>query len=147
MTVEFLKDHSRILLDSCIWIYYLEDHPHFADIIEDVLEHCVNSGLQLFCSELSLFEIKIGPLRCGKERIAAEYQVYLDQFPGLSLRPIDRAVLNRAARIRVRFGIKTPDAIILATGIESNATLALTNDQQWKKVGGIEVVCLNDLRE
>jgi predicted nucleic acid-binding protein len=51
----------------------------------------------------------------------------------------------RAAEIRARHGLRTPDAIMVATAIESGATLAVTNDDAWRKVKELEVVMLRDL--
>jgi len=99
----------------------------------------------LLSSELSLLEIKTGPLRRGKESVAAEYQLYLNNFPGFFLIPIEYGILDRAARLRARYRLKTPDAIILATGLERGATLAVTNDLAWKAMDGIEVICFMDL--
>ena len=145
MMIDALKGHSKILLDSCIWIYYLENHPCYADTIEQLLKQCASKEVLLFSSELSLLEIKAGPLRFGREEVAGEYQLYLDEFPYLTMHPINRLILNRAIRLRVQYGLKTPDAIILATGLETGATLVVTNDQQFKKVEGIDVICLSDL--
>ena len=51
-----------------------------------------------------------------------------------------------AAEVRARHGLRTPDAIMLATAVESGATLAITNDAAWRKVTGIEVLLLGDLK-
>jgi predicted nucleic acid-binding protein len=143
--IEHLAAHDRILLDSCIWIYYLEDHPRYAAPIEILLRDSQRRNTHLLSSELSLLEIATGPLRFGKRKIAAEYQLYLDSYPGLQLLPISRPILEHASHLRARFGFKTPDAIILATGLEHGATLVVTNDQKWQRVEEIEVVCLDAL--
>ena len=92
-----------------------------------------------------MLEIKVWPLKKGSPEVAGKYELLLDAFPNLALTPIDRSVLNRAARLRARYRLKAPDAIILATGLTHSATLAITNDQGWKKVGEIDVVCVKDL--
>jgi predicted nucleic acid-binding protein len=51
----------------------------------------------------------------------------------------------RAAEIRARYGLRTPDAIMIATAIESGATLAVTNDDAWRKVEELEVLVLRNL--
>ena len=61
-------------------------------------------------------------------------------------KPVTRAVLIRAAEIRARYGLRAPDAIMLATAVESGATLAVTNDSAWRKVDEIEVLLLRDLK-
>jgi len=110
-----------------------------------VLRHIPDGDCRAGCSELTLLEINVGPLNKESVEAAGKYELFLDAFPNLSLIPIDRSVLNRAARLRARYRLKTPDAIILATGLMQGATLAVTNDQGWKKVREIEVVRLEDL--
>ncbi|MBU2444010.1 MAG: hypothetical protein KJ666_00350 [Bacteroidetes bacterium] len=43
-----------------------------------------------------------------------------------------------------RYGIRTPDAIQFAIGIENNGTLFITNDKNLKKVKEIEVLVLEE---
>jgi hypothetical protein len=38
---------------------------------------------------------------------AGKYGLFLDTFPNLSLNPIDRSVLNQAARLRARYPMDT----------------------------------------
>jgi len=141
-----LADHRIVLLDSCIWIYFLEDHPLHADRIERMLRSAGKAKTELLVSELSLMEIVTGPLRQGNRRISGEYQLYLDRFPGLRLIPISRAILLRAAHLRVRYGMKTPDAIIIATAINEGATLVVSNDRSWRSVKETEVLVMDRLK-
>ncbi|EDZ66905.1 hypothetical protein NOC27_232 [Nitrosococcus oceani AFC27] len=109
-----------------------------------ILEQVASGCNRAVSSELSLLEIKIQPLRQGREDIADEYELLLEAFPNLTLCPIIRPVLHSAGLLRARFGLKTPDALILATGLENGATCAVTNDRNWRRFDGMEVVCLND---
>jgi len=118
--LELLSAHDSILLDSCIWIYYLEDHPRYADLIETLLRDSQRRQTRLLTSELTLLELTTGPLRFGKPNNAAEYQLYLDSYPGLRLLPNSRRILDRAAHLRADTGLKTPDAIILAADYPFN---------------------------
>ena len=93
-----------------------------------------------------LLELLVAPLKKGAQDIADEIELALTHFPHLRLAPITRAVLLSAAQIRARYGLRTPDAIMLATAFDAGATLAVTNDRAWTKVEGIEVLLLRDLR-
>ena len=50
------------------------------------------------------------------------------------LRPIDLAVLERALDLRL-LGLKTPDAIHVATGMLESCDVFLTRDKEWAKAG------------
>jgi predicted nucleic acid-binding protein len=60
------------------------------------------------------------------------------------LEPITHAILLEAAALRARYRLRTPDAIQLATGLKSGATLAITNDDAWRHVAGIDTLLLAD---
>ena len=69
----------------------------------------------------------------------------LGYFPHLDLEPISREILLEAAGLRARHGLRTPDAIQIATGLKAGATLAVSNDQGWRKLSSIEILLLADL--
>jgi uncharacterized protein len=56
----------------------------------------------------------------------------------LSLAEITPAVVERATQIRAASGIKTPDAIHVATAIEERADLFLTGDADLARCPGIQ---------
>jgi len=80
-----------------------------------------------------------------REDLADQYELLLDNFPHLKAHPIKRTVLRTAAQLRGRYRIKTPDAIHLATALESGATVFICNDRGLKAVQEIEFIVLGDL--
>jgi predicted nucleic acid-binding protein len=56
---------------------------------------------------------------------------------GLSLE-----IADLGARLRARYGLKTPDAIILATAIHSRATGFIGNDLRLSRVTEIDTMVL-----
>jgi predicted nucleic acid-binding protein len=74
-------------------------------------------------------------------------RILIDTAPNLELEPISRDILLEAAGLRARHKFRTPDAIQLATGLRLGATLAVTNDEGWRKLPLIETVLLADLIE
>jgi toxin FitB len=53
--------------------------------------------------------------------------------------PIDRAVAERAGRIRRETGVKTPDALIAATAIEHRLGLVTRNAKDFERVHGLRI--------
>ncbi len=53
---------------------------------------------------------------------------------------IDRAVAERAGRLRRQTGLRTPDALIAATALESDMGLMTRNSRDFMKVPGLRVV-------
>lgn len=140
-----LAGHRLVALDTSIWIYHFEGSSAYGRAADSLLE-AVNQGrVAAVASELVLLELLVAPLKKGAQDVADEIELTLLHFPHLQLAPVTRGVLVRAAETRARYGLRTPDAIMVATAVESGATLAVTNDVAWRKVKELEVVVLRDL--
>jgi predicted nucleic acid-binding protein len=140
-----LAGHRLIALDTSVWIYHFEGSAAHGRAADSVLEAVSEGHVAAVASELVLLELLVAPLKKGAQDVADEIELTLLHFPHLQLAPVTRAVLVRAAEIRARYGLRTPDAVMVATAIESGATLSVTNDSAWRKVREIEVVLLQDL--
>lgn len=53
--------------------------------------------------------------------------------------PVDRAVAERAGRIRRETGLRTPDALIAATAVEHGLALLTRNRAGFERVAGLRV--------
>jgi len=134
------------VLDTSVWIYHFEGSAAYGRAADSVLEAVTEGKIEAVASELVLLELLVAPLKTGAQDVADEIELTLLHFPNLQLAPVTRAVLVRAAEIRARYGLRTPDAIMLATAVESGATLAVTNDNAWQKMKEIDVLLVRDLR-
>ncbi len=141
-----LAGHRLVALDTSVWIYHFEGSTAFGRAADGVLEAVAQGRVGAVASELVLLELLVAPLRKGAQDVADEVELTLLHFPHLQLLPVTRHVLVRAAEIRARYGLRTPDAIMLATAVEAGATLAVTNDDAWRKMKAIDVVLLGDLK-
>jgi predicted nucleic acid-binding protein len=139
-----LERHKRILLDTSVWIYHFEQNPAFGEAAGYVIEQLEAGRFRGVASELTLLELIVKPLQLGRQDAADDYETLLSYFPNLTLEPITRAILLEAAALRARYRLRTPDAIQLATGLKSGATLAITNDEAWRQVAGIDTLLLTD---
>ena len=142
-----LRQHRRVLIDSSVWIYHFEQHPEFARAAGQVIQSLEEGRFRGIVSELSLLELTVRPLQLGRQDVADEYELLLSYFPNVELEPVNREVLLEAAALRARYRLRTPDAILLATGIRSSVTAAVTNDGGWKaaETAGVQAILLSDL--
>lgn len=137
--------HQLVLLDTCVWIYHFERNATFGKAADYVIEQLEAGRFQAVGSELTLLELIVKPLQLGRQDAADDYETLLSYFPNLTLEPISREILLEAAALRARYRVRTPDAIQLATAFRSGATLAITNDEGWQHIAGIETLLLTDL--
>lgn len=145
MTVRFPGRHKRVLIDTNVWIYHLQQHAEHGAAAGRILESLEHGRIRGVSSELLLLELIVRPLQLQRQDIADEYEAMVREFPNLELVPISRDVLLDAATLRARHRLRTPDAIQLATAIRAGATLAVTNDAAWRAVSEIDVLLLTEM--
>jgi predicted nucleic acid-binding protein len=139
------RRHRRVLIDTSVWIYHFEQHATFGEAAGRVIEDLEAGRFRGIASELTLLEIIVKPLQLGRQDAADDYETLLSYFPNLDLVSISRTILLDAAALRARYRFRTPDAIQLATAFQSEATLAITNDESWRNVANIETLLLSDI--
>lgn len=145
MNTRIFGKHRRVLIDTSVWIYHLEQHLQFGSPAGQIIENLEEGKFTGVASELTLLELTVRPLAMGRQDVADDYELLLEYFPNFELEPISREILMNAAGLRARARLRTPDAIQIATGLKAGATLAVTNDEAWRRVTAIETVILSDL--
>jgi uncharacterized protein len=120
----------KIYLDTCLVIYLLEGAPNLAQPVESAV--LAQPEAQYCGSALLRMECLVGPLRSGNTALAAEYE---QVFSALIMLPIAVTVYDHAARLRATHGLKTPDALHLATALAAGCDEFWTNDNRLSKVG------------
>lgn len=131
-----------VALDTCVFIYYIEEHPAFLPIIEPVFKAVDRGRLQAVTSDLALLEVLVVPYRQGDARLAEKYEALLTRSRGLSVVGLSRGLLRTAARVRAATGLKTPDAIQVAAALAAGCTSLVTADRSIPEIGGLRVVDL-----
>ncbi len=137
---------QRVAVDTAVFVYFIEEHPTFAPILDPVFEAIDKGRLECFSSLLSLLETLVVPYRDGDVALATAYERVLTGSRGLTLLPIDLALVRAAAMLRATHSVKTPDAIQLAAGLSAGCSLFLTNDRRLpSQVSSMRVVQLSSL--
>lgn len=137
-----LRTAQTVGLDSAIFIYHFEEHPRYKELCAEAFDLMEAGAIQAVTSTVTLIEVLVQPLAKGEQDLYSRYEQYLRFGPSLTLRSLDPDLALRAAQLRARYQIRTPDAIQLAAALEFGAHLFLTNDDDLRKVTEIEVVVL-----
>lgn len=138
-----MVSYKRIGLDTNVLIYYIEEHPIFLKKIEPLIDKIVQGKATGITSYVTLLELLVKPLRDGRLDIVDQYKTILTEQ--LEMVPLDEAVSLKAAQLRAKYGIKTPDAIQLASVIQKKGDVFITNDRGLKDVMEIKVLTLEDI--
>lgn len=106
------------VFDADVLIAYLgrEDANHSAAV--DRMRKALEPGTRRLVSAVNYTEVLIGPLRHAGPAGADTVDAMLVRF-GIETVPVDLALARRAAAVRVRTGLKLPDAYALATAIHA----------------------------
>ncbi len=134
-----------VAFDSAPLIYYLEEHPRYLALVDELF-HTIDEGrAQGTTSVLTLVEVLTKPLREGRHDLAAEYRRLIANAAGVTLHSIDEITCERAAQLKAKYEwLRTPDALQIATALQHGADAILTNDDQWKRLTDIPVILLRD---
>ena len=122
----------------------MERHSHFGAIVRPIFEEIAKGNIQAITTNITLLEVLVQPYRTGNKKLAQQYRDILLNAEGLTTLTVSHEISENAAKLRAKYAIRTPDAIQLATAIENNADIFLTNDKALKKISEINVVCLNE---
>lgn len=114
-----------IYLDSCILIYAVEDDSARGAAVRQRLAAAGDEVIAI--APLVMLECLVGPFRKEDLALADHYRHAFDQFRVL-VAGVQEHV--RAAELRARQGLRTPDAIHLATAQLTGCRELWTNDSR-----------------
>lgn len=144
MELKQLLRGKSIFIDTAPFIYFIEKNNRYHQLIKQVITLLDNRQATGITSTISLLEVLVLPLREGKHKTAAQYKAVLLDSAGLTTLEITHDISELAAGLRAKHGLRTPDALQLATALTAKADYFLTNDAALKKVHGIKVLLLDD---
>ncbi len=129
-----------VFLDTSPLIYYIEGHSDYQKELTDVFQANDRNEFRFITSTLTLLEVLVHPMRMKKQGLAGQYEKILTSSETIEIVELNARIAKRSAQIRAEHHLKTPDAIQMATALENNAGVFLTNDKDLTKIGGIEVI-------
>jgi predicted nucleic acid-binding protein len=125
---------KRIALDSMVFIYLLEQNEKFFSGVKTIFELLEAEKIEAVTSIISPLEVLSPPKLTTLPDQTIMYRRFFQEEKNLSVRELDWEVMDAAAQIRRESGLRTPDAIQLATAKLENTKLFITNDKIYNKV-------------
>ena len=118
-----------IYLDACLVIYLVEQHPRWVGRVAAAMS--VADDARYGISPLVKCECLVGPIKRGDEVLREAYLQVFDKFVPLAM---PDEVYLRAAELRGRFGLRTPDALHIACAQHHRCDALWTNDDRLARV-------------
>ncbi len=143
--IDSLQGVTRLFLDTAPVIYYIENHPQYFSIIEQIFDRIDNGLLIAVTSPVTLSECLVIPYRLGQPQIQQLFINQLINGNNTQFRPIDSDIAQQAAELRSRYNLALLDAYQVAIAIETNCEAFLTNDIALKRVTELHVLVADEL--
>jgi predicted nucleic acid-binding protein len=137
---------KNIFLDTAPLIYFIEGNSEYQENLNRIFEANDKGSFTFITSSITLLEVLVKPIREGQLKLANQYKRILTTAPGIEIFDITNELAIKAAELRAKYNLRTPDALQIATAIGNNADYFLTNDNRLKIVTEIHSITLSDLQ-
>ena len=135
----------RLGLDTSPVIYFVEAHPQYDPLVTEVFQRIANGTMIGVTSVITLTEVLVQPLRRGEVRLQQDYRNLLVHSANFEMLVIDPLMAERAADLRARYQLRTPDALQIAAALRTACQAFLTNDSTLRRVTELRVLVLDEL--
>lgn len=136
----------RIYFDANIFIYTVEKHQEYADILTRVFVEIEANSQIVVTSELTLAECLIGARKARSRELEDLYENLLAPSETIKPVPVSREILRAAACYAGDANVKLADAIHVATAIALDCEIFLTNDRRVIAPPPIRLVLLSNVK-
>jgi predicted nucleic acid-binding protein len=133
--------------DASALIYLIEGREPFANNVRKELAAAIRKHPDLGSgvSRLTWLECRVGPMKSNDGSVLEAFDGFF-ALPDLVWVELTKVVVELAAAIRVKHGLRTPDALQAACCLQLGAQhLFLTGDAAFKRVAGLNVKVLTGL--
>lgn len=129
--LEQLPGHATVLVDTAPVIYLLDGNTQHLPKFLPLFRAAERGELRILLTPVTLAEILAGPLKARKEALAERYESALREGLGWRVVDLDSNIASKAARLRIRYGLKLPDAFQLAAAISHSVDALVTHDRDF----------------
>lgn len=130
-----------MFLDASAIIYLMEGDDSTRTAVRETLAklRAQEYSPLLGVSALSRLECRVRPLRENDAALLESYDRFFSD-PGLIVIALDVDVLDRAAELRAKYGLRTPDALQAASLLATDGLgHFVTGDNDFNAVAGLQV--------
>jgi predicted nucleic acid-binding protein len=141
-----LRRLNKVGLDTSILIYHLEGIVPYADLTEVTFSAIAEGLPRAVLSMISITELLVQPFAEREEDRIRVFEQFIQSLPNTDLIPPTYSIAKEAARLRAKYAVRTPDALLISTAISEKAEAFLTNDSRLRslKAEGLSILILDD---
>jgi predicted nucleic acid-binding protein len=136
---------QRLYIETAPLIYYVEENLTYLALMDTIVGYLEDTPIEAISSVIILTEVLNQPIRLGRVDLEQAYQNILLNSNTFRLMPVTAKTAESAARLRAKYNLRTPDALHIATALETSCDAFLTNDLGLKRVQEVRVLVLDEL--
>lgn len=141
----FLGRHRKIGLDTNVFIFQIEEHPKYLELVTPIFVWLEGPGAWAVTSTITMLELLVQPYRLSDIDRVNKFYALLSTYPHLEWIAPTLEIADRAARLRADHRLRTPDALQAATALACHASGFVSNDPVFRRIAGLEVLILDTL--
>ena len=123
---------ESLLLDTSVALAYLTGSEQTSPLATQIFDAFVATGRNpAALSMVTVEEILVRPFRAGPSAVATA-EGFLKYFAEINLVDVNYDIAREGARLRAATGLRTPDALIIASAMFTGTDLLVTSDRSWR---------------
>lgn len=140
-----LQKVDVLAIETAPFIYYVENHPIYSDKLDLIFKIVEAMSIKIVASTITLTETLVKPLKNSDNQTVKAYRELLMRHKSIQIYSVLPSIAEKAAELRAKYNLRTPDALHIATAIESNSDAFLTNDMGLKRITELQILILDEL--
>jgi len=137
-----MTDFNKIFIDTSPFIYLLEDHETYGDLVANFIQNCTKNGVLFTTSVITYEEFCVKPYELGRTEVIKAFEQLLRELDIIP-QEITLLVADTAAKLRSKYhGLRSMDALQISTAIHTQCDKFITNDKRLKQIQEIEVILI-----
>ena len=140
-----LKNISTLAFDTAPIIYFVEANLTYDTLVTAIFQRVENEEITGVTSVISLCEVLVHPIRNQNHNLKQRYRDILQNSPNFFTRLINSTIAERAAELRAKYNLRTPDALQIASALINGCDAFLCNDKNLKRVTELKILILGEI--
>jgi len=141
--IKKIINFKTVAVNSNIFIYQFEENKKYFNFTNHLLKLAEQEKkIKIYFSVIGVAELLTGPAKSKNNQLYDAYIVFFDSAQNIKIINVNYEAAKQAAKLRVNYNIKTPDALHLACAIESGCEVFITNDKDLEKVQEIKIIVI-----
>ena len=136
---ETLTEAGVIHIDASVLALHLTGDRRYLPLTRGILTGMADGAFEGRTSSMSLYQLLVEPFRRGRDGQAEMILACLSAFPGLEIVPVTASLAGQAAQVRAQIGGTVERAVQIATALEMDAEVFVTQRSTLRRIAGMSV--------